>query len=80
MEPKYECHENGDSQNRIRQRVEKCEKTGHATRSKAKVEKAKAANNNGNAQAEKNMELEHNKKQKDKNLQSLRSKHHAFWL
>ena len=28
----------------------------------------------------KNMELEHNKKQKVKNLQSLRLKHHAFWL
>ena len=55
-------------------------KTGHATRYKAIVEKAKAANNNGNAQAKKNMELDYNKKQKVKNLQSLCSKHHAFWL
>ena len=80
MEPKNESHENGDSQNLIEQRVEKCEKTGHATRYKARVEKARAAYNNGNAQAKKNMELEHTKKQKFKNLQSLRLKHHAFWL
>ena len=37
------------TQNRIRQRGEKCKKTGHATRYKVRVEKAKAANNNGNA-------------------------------
>ena len=78
MEPKNESHENEDSQNRIRQRVEKCEKTGHATRYKSRMEKAKAANN-GNAQAKKNMKLEHKKKQV-KDLQSLRSKHHDFWL
>ena len=60
--------------------MENCEKTGHATRYKASAEKTKAANNNGNAQAKQNMELGHKKKQKDKYLESLRSKHHAFWL
>ena len=60
--------------------MEKCEKTGDATRYKARVEKTKATNNNSNAQAKQNMELGHNKKQKDKDKQSLHSKHRAFWL
>ena len=62
MEPKDESNKNGDFQNQIQQRVEKCEKTRHATRYEARVEKAKESNNNGNAKAKKNMKLGHNKK------------------
>ena len=51
-----------ETQNRIRQRVEKWNKTRHAIRYKARVEKEKAANNNENAQSEKNMELRHHEK------------------
>ena len=43
---------------------EKMQKTGHATRYEARVEKAKAVNNNGNAQTEQNMKLSRHKKEK----------------
>ena len=41
VEPKNESHKNRDFQNRIRQRVEKCEKTGHATLTKQEWKRRK---------------------------------------